>query len=318
VSQITRVVFTYHVPIFFIITGYFIRTNTSKFDFVKKKFCTLIIPYIIASLAIIIIAGLACVATGNGSQTIAVMKEWAGAALYGAGDSYSEPFYIKQIGAIWFLLATFWASVFLRFLLEWKRGARIAAVGFLFVVGYWSSHSLFWFPLSIQAGCCAVLFMYAGYLVHAEKPAIGRLGMETKIVLTLLALVIWIYFIKTFFSFWLVHCDMGRGVIDIVGSFCGCYIVILISMYIEKLRLWIANILEWMGKYSLFVLCAHVIELNLFPWYDWVSVLFVYGFPEKFYLIPVVVGKFVWIILITYLCTRWKPLLKLCGMSGTH
>ena len=41
--NIARVVFTFHVPIFFLITGYFTSTNGSDRDFIRKKFNGLIV-----------------------------------------------------------------------------------------------------------------------------------------------------------------------------------------------------------------------------------------------------------------------------------
>lgn len=37
VSDINRVVFTYHLPIFYLITGYFLKTSGTKSAFIRKK-----------------------------------------------------------------------------------------------------------------------------------------------------------------------------------------------------------------------------------------------------------------------------------------
>lgn len=52
---INRIVFTFHVPIFFLITGYFINTKREMLDFIKIKFRTLIVPYIVTCIVIVII-----------------------------------------------------------------------------------------------------------------------------------------------------------------------------------------------------------------------------------------------------------------------
>lgn len=56
--SINRVVFTFHVPIFFFITGYFTNNKRRLPEFAKNKLRTLIVPYIIACLAIIILGTL--------------------------------------------------------------------------------------------------------------------------------------------------------------------------------------------------------------------------------------------------------------------
>ena len=117
-ANINRVVFTFHVPIFFFITGYFISDKCEVNIFVRNKVRTLIIPYLITCFAIVIIATLQGAICGD---AIVEIKKWSYASVYGAGDSYTNPFYIPGIGAIWFLLATFWGSIFLRISLNFNK-----------------------------------------------------------------------------------------------------------------------------------------------------------------------------------------------------
>ena len=150
-GSINRVVFTFHVPIFFLISGYFISAESSVKEFLKKKIRTLIVPYGVFCLAVILSAVAFDLLLNHGRNALQLAAEWFFAALYGAGDSYTYPFTIRAIGALWFLLATFWGSVALRFLLERKAGTRLAAIAVIFALTKWSTR-IFWFPLSIQAG----------------------------------------------------------------------------------------------------------------------------------------------------------------------
>lgn len=169
-ATINRVVFTFHVPIFFFITGYFIRENGSMKDFIKDKARKLLIPYACTCFAIIVLAIIKNKILFDGSALKSTALEWLYASIYGAGDNYQDPFYIKGIGAIWFLWATFWGSIFLRFSLKMKMKTRMAFIFILFWIGQWTRR-FFWFPFSIQAGCCALFFMYLGFLL---KEAGGR------------------------------------------------------------------------------------------------------------------------------------------------
>lgn len=228
-ANINRIVFTFHVPIFFFITGYVTNSKRDLNDFIKNKARTLIVPYMITSIVIIIIGTLKGVRWNN---ALVEFKNWSYAALYGAGDTYTEPFWIPGIGATWFLWATFWESIFLRISLKFDKYVRILFVTVLFVMGYFSRR-IFWFPLSIQAGACATMFMYMGYLWRDAKTKVNELPKEVKNFSIFFALLTWISFMRNFQSFWLVHCDIGRGMVDIFGCICACIIVILISKIIE-------------------------------------------------------------------------------------
>lgn len=246
-ATINKIVFTFHVPIFFFITGYFTTDKLPIKNFIHNKFKTLIIPYI-CTCCIIIFLGTLKAFLGNGiHDALNAFINWLYASLYGAGDSYTDPFYIKGIGAIWFLLATFWGSIFLRLALNFKENFRMLFIIILFIIGHVSS-TIIWLPFSIQAGMCASFFMYIGFLFKQIKSDFYRFYPETKHFITIFALVIWISFIKNFKSFWLVHCDIGRGIIDIVGCICACYIILLFSKFIEKHCFFLNKCLSFLGK----------------------------------------------------------------------
>lgn len=315
IKEINRFVYTFHVPIFFIITGYFINNKLSINEFISKKFKTLIIPYIITCIVIIILATIKSIITSGVGAGIITAIEWLCASVYGAGDTYFEPFYIKAIGAIWFLLATFWGSAFLRLSLEMKKKYRVGLILILFIAGIFSG-KIFWFPFSLQAGCCATLFMYVGYLFKKSKEKILNLNFKSKILFIILMLIIWIQFIINFESFWLVHCDIGRGIIDIVGSICGAYIIILLSFFIEKYFKRISNFFAFWGRYSLFVLCIHIIELNLFDWKKIVLVFLKNEFLTEYsFIFFLVFLKLLFILIITYICSKSNFIKRIFGMS---
>lgn len=285
---INRVVFTFHVPIFFFITGYFTDTRRSVSEFVRVKARTLLVPYYVTCFVIIVIAVLLGAWKG---EAFARLKEWSYAMLYAAGDNYTEPFYIKAIGPLWFLWASFWGSCFLRISLKLKASDRLCLIAVLFALGYFS-RKLFWFPLSIQAGACASAFMYMGWLLQQGKSILPEIPKECKSFAVVFALLTWYFFIRDFQSFWLVHCDIGRGIVDVFGCICACSIVILLSYLIEKKTSSFGAILAYLGRYSLLVLCLHVIELNLFPWGQITEWLIARGFiPANFYLGFIIIGK---------------------------
>lgn len=313
-AHINRVVFTFHVPVFFFITGYFTNTNLCIKDFIKNKARTLLIPYALTSFLIILLGALEYLIFVDKTASWQALTGWLYAAIYGAGDSYSSPFYIKAIGSLWFLWASFWSSIFLRCLLNIKKPlTRIIMVLILFIAGYWS-RELFWFPLSIQAGCCATLFLYIAYLFYNSKNIFKKLPTELKTAATIFVLLTWLSFIKNFQSFWLVHCDIGRGIIDIWGCICGCYIIMLISLYIENHILILSKILSFLGKYSIFMLCIHSIELNTLPWWQIAQVLTRYGMPGYLQLYSVILGKLTIIIIGTIICAKWSLARKFFGI----
>lgn len=261
-GELNRVVYTFHVPLFFIITGYFINEKSSVKEFVKRKARTLLVPYAITAIIIVFLGALTGFFQGDLTGSL---KHWLFAGLYGSGSNYETPFTIYEIGPIWFLWALFFSSILMRLLLKLDYRIRILIVAAAFAAGYFSARYLFWFPLSIQIGLCATLFVYVGYLFGQNKEHIQNLDKKVKILSFIASVVAWASFIITFKSFWLVRCDFGRGILDIARSLCSCAAVFVISFLIDKYVKPLSKVLCLIGKNSIFILCAHAIEINLFP-----------------------------------------------------
>ena len=312
VSSINRFVFTFHVPVFFLLSGYFTNAEVSFKEHIKKKAKTLIVPYVLCCIVICILAVLINQILEGGAGNKQILLRWICASLYGAGDNYQQPFTIYGIGAIWFLLASFWGSILLKYLLNRTTIVRaISVFGFFLLCVL--SRRICWLPLSIQAAGPALLFMYLGYLAKSLVPFIAKLQREVKIVFWIFVFWIWIEFIRDFKSFWLVHCDYGRGGIDIFGSLCACCCILLISYGISNIKCKIiANGIGYLGKYSLLVLSMHMVELAVFPWSRIGGALFT-EMTDTQYLWLRIIGKFLWIIPTTVLLSKWSISRRLWG-----
>ena len=99
VWRINCVVFTYHIPIFYLITGYFLfgAEKNSFRRFAGKKARTLLVPYYVACLLIIMFSIPLNMYLGEDVKTQVI--RWIKAALYAAGDSYTAPFDVQPAAA---------------------------------------------------------------------------------------------------------------------------------------------------------------------------------------------------------------------------
>ncbi|MFQ7977687.1 MAG: acyltransferase family protein [Faecalimonas umbilicata] len=261
---INNFVFTFHVPIFFLISGYFLKSNRPFKEFVTKKYNQLIRPYIITCICVIVGVSLSnIIRTHSLEHLVQDVKTWFIASLYGSGTiEYSSPFYMKQIGAIWFLLASFTAVVIVRYFIEYKQGWLGVVV--LAYVGY-KTGQMVWLPLSIQAGMTAAVFVYLGWLSNKYKlfehpaPHMWISG----------AAIIWLFGILFCGKLYVVRNHFENGLFDIVVAVAGSYLVIVICQIIDKQTKYLANLLEFYGKNTLTILCMHEVEILTISW-KWV------------------------------------------------
>lgn len=268
ISRVNSFVFTFHVPIFFLISGYFLSDKLTVVEFMKKRAKQLILPYLLTCFFIIAGVTLRDILVTHGMENVIEdIKTWLIASIYGSGSlEYSTPFYMKQIGALWFLLAMFFAMVIVRFFMQFQYGY----IGILITayVGY-KTTDMVWLPFSVQAGMTAALFVYFGMLARKYQILEQEFHPAIKSGLAVIWLICTIYAGRLY----MVRNYYENGLLDIVGALAGSYLVIMGARTVEKNTEVIAGILRYYGSNSLILLCFHAFELCVIDW-GWVWQLF--------------------------------------------
>ncbi len=267
-KDLNRVVFTFHVPVFYIISGYFIRKEERFLPFTAKKARSLLVPYFVASALIILFSVIRNMIESTETSNKDVFWDWLKAALFGAGDTWYEPRYVRGIGAIWFLWATFWGILMLKIILKLPRLFHPILAILLPHIGYYTRIHYFWYPLSVQAGMAAVLFMYIGYLVKEYHSVLEKIPEKFMQFLMLVSFILWFTFMFDFEAMWLVHNNFGRGWWDILRCFAACWCVILLSKMLDQSYTHLSGWMAFLGRNSILILCLHILELDVFPWKD--------------------------------------------------
>lgn len=255
-SMIDRVVFTFHMPLFFLISGYFLKIKTPFNVFVNHGAKRLLIPYYATGGAICFLLFWADVVRGMKENILPDFLDTLISILYGSCFAVSD--YVKGIGAIWFLWALFWATIIVKIFIQYKNSAIYVLL--LAVIAYVSSQ-YFWLPLSIQPGACAAVFVYIG----AKLQQIDLKYFNN----------IWLIFVSVI-AFCIeiimgIRVDMAKnsydlGLVSVIGAIFICYLILYISNVMVLFLPQMKNIVIFWGKYSLYLLCIHQIEMRVFPW----------------------------------------------------
>ena len=268
IGRVNSFVFTFHVPIFFLISGYFLSDKLTMEEFIKKKAKRLLLPYLVTCIFITIGVTLRDIIVTNSIQEVVTdIKIWVIASAYGSGSvEHTTPFYIKQIGALWFLLAMFFAVVIVRFFMQFQYGY----IGILLTayLGYKTS-DMIWLPLSVQAGMTAALFVYLGVLARKYRILDQKIHPVIKSGLVALWCVCIIYAGKLY----MVRNYYENGWLDIAGALAGSYLVLLAARVVEENTKILSGVLRYYGKNSLLVLCFHIFEMSVIDW-GWIWRLF--------------------------------------------
>lgn len=272
-NGIRQTISSFHMPMFFIVAGYFSRSY-SEIDncwrTIRSYAKRLIPPFVFT----IFISFLFFIALGffkhewNPAITKILSILWADVT------HLKSPWGEVYIGVIWFLLALFWAKVFFLFLSKWEH--LVLPISLLISMGALIFHKVLpTTPWCILLGFTALPFVTIGWWIKRYT-----IPMWLKIG----TVVLWVLAIR--FSQLDMYCfTWGNYPIDVLGACGGTIVLYWISSQIkEHLRL-SANILARLGVWSLAIMCFHDfeiathlgnriqvqlgLELPLWAWYIW-------------------------------------------------
>ncbi len=167
----------FHMPLFFVISGYFFTPDAPLFAFVKKKAKSLLLPYILFAFFHLF---LACFLIGPGEVDL----------LSEIKDIFLSPNIgrVPIAGALWFLPVLFFAEMLFYLLsrLTGKRRILLLCLSILLGIGgmVLSDTAGFHLPLGLDTALACIGFLGAGYTLRTNR--------ETKTGRALFGIPLWL------------------------------------------------------------------------------------------------------------------------------
>ncbi len=308
---INKTVYLWHLPVFFILSGYFLKKEKDDY-FLKKKAKRLLKPYYFTCLLICIIGFIRALVEKEDAMYI--LASWIFASIYAAGDTWRSPILIYGIGAIWFLWALFFADIIVNHFTE-KRFGFILVLMIAFLGWASSEYGVLWLPLSVQAGFLCSLYVYIGY----EFRRLNFNPSDPGIVIFIVSLLISLIGIYHFKGFWLVHDFMGNGWMDFFVSIFASIVIMTIAQCISKGPLLIQKIFVFFGENSLMILCLHLLELDVIRIRDFLDNYFVnknYMINEPIKLLLLFVIRIAFVLIATVIFKRIEFIRNIFGYKN--
>lgn len=271
----TRLLFSVHLPIFFVLSGYLYRPKNYQKE-LKGGWFNLILPY----FATVVIGGILILIARLVPNAyilpyrIFLIKDLILSGLYGVNETVTL-FHrsIIGIGAIWFLLAFFFGIQIFNLIMRLQVSDSVKAVIVLIctiagvTIAQW-----FYLPWSIDSALFAQIFFFSGYLIK-KYDLMTRLSWWIVIILA----VIYVYS-GTQGTLSVANVRDDTMVIGVIAGITNSLFLMWVSQKIEAVGKrfkfnWLITGLAFMGAESLTILCFHLIDLDYL--HVWVHV---YGF----------------------------------------
>lgn len=260
--------FSISMPAFLVVSGYGFRKRPFV-KMLKQQAGTILIPYFCSAIAAVILHLLCHYLSfrylpGAINETLKI----AAGQVFGMSKTVTiNNFTLFACGTTWFLLTLFWAYIFLDFImLHVSEKKQLFFVGVVVIVG-WILSFFDYVPWCISQGMVGTLYVYMGHAIKKRKIFEKEWTLKEKLLIVLLVIIPGL--VMSAFGCILGMADgvYSLGVLTIIVSgFGGC---VLVYFYLKN-NIWngkISNILRGVGRYSLYIMCVHSVELIAIPWY---------------------------------------------------
>lgn len=258
-------IFTFHMPLFFILSGYFYKAKEKR-TLLYSDTKHLLIPYFVTSFALILLTLTKSVFTKNSERVV----YYIAAMFIGSGSDHSCLYlsHLPNIGAIWFFPALLVCKNVYNYLSPSNVNRRLLISTVIFVFATLIGRYVIFFPFSILSGLSAIVFYAVGDFYKTRKPKITWKYW-------ILGLICW-YLSFKYSHLYLVQPKIDLYFIDVVGATTATFLIYIISRkisgYFTKIY-----VLQWIGRNSMYILCFHLIDLN-----TGISILLSHNYPPLF------------------------------------
>lgn len=253
-STLLHLISSFHMPLFFIVGGAFYKIPVNTTEYIKRKLNRLIVPYVLSMVVISIPSILKKVIV---EKDFGIILMWILRIVNANSHSDHNLFGILGISVFWFLVAYFNASVILTIILKKTRKPFLWII-LISISGILMQRYIdFEVPFSLYASLVATVYLLIGYLASQYEKILNKY----RFVILFIALVIWavdLYFYSD------ISCiDLAIGKIDTILCFLGSIAATYVVVSMSKLTSIMNNrteILDYIGRNSLVILCAHGFE----------------------------------------------------------
>ena len=244
---ISKSIFSFHMPLFFIIAGLFVRKVPFNFN---KEVRFLILPYLITEFFLVILKTLRshfiCHSLNINSVISALYGNGAAKTLWGVTIPDNSP--------LWFLLALFFSKLLYQNVVLKSKYDDLCVL-LISITGYIIGEFVMWLPFSLCPAMVSVIFMHIGYRYKNYRYSVSPFFL-------ICCLLLWVS--GLFFDEFSLESN----------TFPLLFVSIIIAVSGTWLMFWISNIktirsrilLQYFGNISMLVLCVHTLESQIQPW----------------------------------------------------
>lgn len=256
---IFKFLYSFHVVLFFILSGYTFTVKESFNRFVKNKFLRIMIPYFVWALLYLIpyfILGQNVGDTIGTTSSFNIVTQLKN-VMYGNGNMSA----LKQNSSLWFLPTLFTMQIMYYFLITVIRKRPklrcLMFVPILLLSFIFNQFINFVLPWGLNSTLVLGVFFYIGYILKDYDLLNKEKIMNMKVVLPLFVIgFLAFYFNSTVFC---IDYKYGNLLLAMLSGLCLSLVTIYIAYTMNKNK-----VFEYIGKNTMAILIFHKLVVLIF------------------------------------------------------
>lgn len=252
-QEIIAYVYSFHMPLFFLLSGYTSRRATDWKTYGKhvwKDFFHLILPCILVQL------GIETVELWMKVGSIQLLS-WAKVTgtlyrlFWGCAWGWASGF--PTVGMLWFFITMFWSKVIWEGigLLFPKKDTAVCV--FVSLIGIWIGFDHY-LPQNLDIAMMVVLYYCIGNLVRRYQEE--ELYIKWKMPVFWAALCFWVYYAQQGVYLELAIESYPGIVVGILESICGSYVFCIFAQEVTENQI-CKRIFSFLGRHTLLIVLVH-------------------------------------------------------------
>lgn len=259
-SWFRLIIFSFHMPFFLIVSGYFYKRTNFKI-FIKKQVQGLLIPY--------------CIAITIEYTLKIIFQNWplqntviTGFFSIITGLSYTSKIsYVHAVGTgvLWFLPMLFCVRLIFYLVEKYLKEKNLliaTVVIFLVLTGYWLGKAGYWLPYSLDVALYSLIFYFLGFTIKRFNISeIIFKDFRYGIIICL----IWIFGVYQRLVLELATRYYPGILTCIVIALSGTIVFFYVSYFISKIKV-LKNLFIFYGRGTIFIFAIHHLEWVFIPY----------------------------------------------------
>lgn len=243
-GHLHKLLFSFEVPLFFFLSGFFLRRTSPFSEISKKRLKQLIIPFMGLATFVTLIRVIYVILHNTAS-----FEKIISTVLITFSGEWSD----ASMGPYWFLPALFISSLITSVLLRLKNGVLYALV--LFSIGAWvTAHISSLLPWNVGLALASVIYVFMG--AYCRENDILEKHYTNDFIYISFLIIFWLYGAMRFGVALSVPLTLDAALVA-----CAAIIVVCkISKLLQRIN-YLSPALQFIGRNTLLLLTLHTLDM---------------------------------------------------------